>query len=159
MEKEEIGFLIDEQRKFFATGKTFEIKYRLEILKKLRDLIIQHEKEIVDALWKDFHKPELEVVGTETRFVIAELNHIIRKLKSWTRSRRVKTPVVHFLSHSHIISQPYGQVLILSPWNFPLQLAFTPMAGALAAGNCVILKISRQVPETAVRATESAHAD
>jgi aldehyde dehydrogenase (NAD+) len=113
----------------------------------LRRLIIQHEQEIVDALWKDFHKPEFEVIGTESRFVLKELNYTIRKLRSWARSERVSTPIVHFLSHSYIVPQPYGQVLVLSPWNFPFQLAFLPLLGALAAGNCVILKVSRQVPE------------
>jgi aldehyde dehydrogenase (NAD+) len=147
MEKEDVRSVIDAQRKFFATGKTFDITYRLEILKKLRKLIIQNEQEIVDALWKDFHKPEFEVIGTETRFVLKELNFTIRKLKSWARSGRVRTPMVHFLAHSYIVPQPYGQVLVLSPWNFPFQLAFLPMLGALAAGNCVILKVSRQVPE------------
>ena len=102
----------------------------------------------MDALWKDFHKPEFEVIATESRFVIKELNYTIRNLKSWVRSKRVRTPIVHFLSHSFVAPQPYGQVLILSPWNFPFQLAFLPLVGALAAGNCVILKTSRQVPET-----------
>jgi aldehyde dehydrogenase (NAD+) len=146
MEKEEIGLIIDEQRKFFASGKTFEIKYRLEILKKLRALIIQHEQEIVEALWKDFHKPELEVIGSESRLIIKGLNYIIRNLREWGRNKRVTTPLLHFMAHSYVVSQPYGQVLVLSPWNFPFQLAFMPLVGALAAGNCVILKVSRQVP-------------
>jgi len=149
MEKEEISLIIEGQRKFFATGKTFDITFRLETLKKLRSLIILHEKDIVDALWKDFHKPEFEVIATESRFVIKELNHSIRNLRSWVRSRRVRTPIVHFLSHSYVTPQPYGQVLILSPWNFPFQLAFMPLIGALAAGNCVILKVSRQIPHIA----------
>jgi aldehyde dehydrogenase (NAD+) len=149
MEKEEISSVIEAQRKFFATGKTFDTEYRLETLKKLRSLIIQHEQDIVDALWKDFHKPGFEVIATESRFVIKELNFTIRKLKSWVRSVRVSTPIVHFLSHSYVTSQPYGQVLVLSPWNFPFQLAFMPLAGALSAGNCVILKVSRQVPHIA----------
>jgi aldehyde dehydrogenase (NAD+) len=149
MEKEEIRLIFEAQRNFFATGKTFETKYRLETLKKLRALIIRHEQEIVDALWKDFHKPEFEVIATESRFVIKELNYIIRKLKGWVRNRSVRTPIVHFLSHSYIVSQPFGQVLLLSPWNFPFQLAFMPLVGALAAGNCVILKVSRQVPNIA----------
>jgi aldehyde dehydrogenase (NAD+) len=144
MEKEEIRSIIDSQRKFFATRKTLDIKYRLQILKKLRSVIIDHEQDIVDAIWKDFHKPEFEVIATESRFVIKELNYAIRNLRSWTRSRRVRTPIVHFMSHSYITPQPYGQVLILSPWNFPFQLAFMPLIGALAAGNCVILKVSRQ---------------
>jgi len=149
MEKEEISLIIEGQRNFFATGKTFDTTFRLKTLRKLRSLIILHEKEIVDALWKDFHKPEFEVIATESRFVIKELNHTISRLRSWTRSRRVRTPIVHFLSSSHITPQPYGQVLVLSPWNFPFQLAFMPLVGALSAGNCVILKVSQQVPNIA----------
>ena len=146
MEKEEIRLIIETQRKFFATGKTSELKYRIEILKKLRSLIILHEKDIVNALWKDFHKPEFEVIGTESRFVIKELNITIRNLKKWSKPKRVFTPIVHFLSRSLVIPQPYGQVLALSPWNFPFQLAFMPLVGAIAAGNCVILKVSQQAP-------------
>ena len=147
MEREEITSIIESQRKFFATGKTFDINFRIEVLKKLRSLIIGNEKAIVDAIWKDFHKPEFEVIATESRFVIKELNYAISNLKSWTRSKRVRTPVVHFLSHSYVMPQPYGQVLILSPWNFPFQLAFMPLLGAIAAGNCVMLKVSRQAPD------------
>ena len=149
MEKEEILFIIDAQRKFFASGKTLNTEFRLTILKKLRSLIIKHEQEIVDALWKDFHKPEFEVIVTETRFVIKEINNAIRNLRQWVKSKRVYTPLVHFISHSFVFPQPYGQVLILSPWNFPFQLAFVPLVGAIAAGNCAILKVSGQVPYTA----------
>jgi aldehyde dehydrogenase (NAD+) len=147
MEKEEIRLIIEAQRKFFATGKTLNVKYRIEILKKLRSLITAHENEIVDSLWNDFHKPEFEVIATESRFVIKEINLAIRKLRSWSRPKRVRTPVVHFLSHSYVVPQPYGQVLVLSPWNFPFQLAFMPLVGALAAGNCIIMKVSRQAPD------------
>lgn len=146
MEREEIRTIIESQRIFFASGKTFDIKYRLEVLKKLRSLIIKNEQEIADALWKDFRKPEFEVIATESRFVIKELNFTIRNLKRWARNRRVRTPIVHFLSHSYVAPQPYGQVLILSPWNFPFQLAFMPLIAALSAGNCVILKVSKQAP-------------
>lgn len=146
MEKEEISLIIEAQRKFFATGKTSELKFRIEILKKLRSFIISHEQDIVDALWKDFHKPEFEVIATESRFVIKELNYAISNLRKWASSRRVYTPVIHFISHSYVMPQPYGQVLVLSPWNFPFQLAFMPLVGAIAAGNCVILKVSSQVP-------------
>jgi aldehyde dehydrogenase (NAD+) len=149
MEKEEISLILKRQREFFATGKTFDVKYRIEVLKKLRSLIIEYEPQIVDALWKDFHKPEFEVIATESRFVISEINHIISRLSGWSRKRRVRTPLVHFISHSYVQPQPYGQVLILSPWNFPFMLAFMPVVGALAAGNCVVLKVSRQVPEIA----------
>lgn len=150
MEKEDIRLIIEAQRKYFASGKTLNIRSRLDILKKLRSLIILHEQDIVDALWKDFHKPEFEVIATESGFVIKELNWIIHNLRKWSGSRRVRTPIVHFLSHSYVVPQPYGQVLVLSPWNFPFQLAFMPLIGAIAAGNCVILKISSQVPNIAV---------
>jgi aldehyde dehydrogenase (NAD+) len=148
MEKEEIYRIIADQRKFFTEGRTTDINFRIEILKKLRSLILQYEADIAEALWKDFHKPEFEVVATETRFVIKELNHTIRRMKAWSRRRRVRTPIVHFLSYSYITPQPFGQVLILSPWNFPFQLAFMPLIGALAAGNCVIIKVSQQIPYT-----------
>ncbi len=148
MEKEEIDVILSLQRNFFNEGNTLNLKYRIEKLKQLRSLILQFEPDIAEALWKDFHKPEFEVLATETRLVISELNHTIRNLKKWSGKRRVKTPIVHFLSRSYILPQPYGQVLILSPWNFPFQLAFIPMIGAIAAGNCVIMKMSQQVPNT-----------
>jgi aldehyde dehydrogenase (NAD+) len=150
MEKEEIRRIIEEQRNFIATRKTLNISYRLEVLRKLRSLIIEKEKEISEALWKDFHKPEFEVIATESRFVIKEINYLIRHLKNWSGKKYVSTPLIHFISRSYIQPQPYGQVLVLSPWNFPFQLAFMPLAGALAAGNCVVLKASAQVPETSL---------
>jgi len=147
MEKEEISIILENQRKFFVTGETTRIGYRLETLKKLRSLIVSSEEEIKDALWKDFHKPPFEVVATEIQLVVKELNLAISRFDRWSRPRRVRTPLVHFISRSYVTPQPYGQVLILSPWNFPFQLAFLPLIGALAAGNCVVLKTSRQVPE------------
>jgi aldehyde dehydrogenase (NAD+) len=149
MDKESIQLALENQRNYFRTGVTFSTDYRIKILKKLRNQILQFEPEIKTAMWNDFHKPEMEVIGTETRFVLKELNLAIRKVKKWSRKRYVWTPVMHFLSYSYIKPQPYGQVLVLSPWNYPFQLAFLPVVGALATGNCVVLKASRQVPHTA----------
>jgi aldehyde dehydrogenase (NAD+) len=146
MENQEILQLLTNQRKFFESGKTQGASYRINNLKKLRKLIFQYEPEIKEALWNDFHKPAFEVIATESRFVIKELNLAIRKLAAWSKPKRVKTPLVHFISHCYVKPQPYGQVLILSPWNFPFQLSFLPLLGALAAGNCVVLKTSRQTP-------------
>ena len=146
MDKESIQLALENQRNFFRTGVTFDVDYRIKILKKLRMLILQYEPDIKKALWNDFHKPEMEVIGTETRFVLKELNLAIRKVKKWSRKRFVWTPLVHFLSYSYIKPQPYGQVLVLSPWNYPFQLAILPMVGAIATGNCVVLKASQQVP-------------
>jgi len=144
--EEKIKLILESQRKFFEKGMTLNIGYRIEVLRKLRSLIIKYEQDIKDALWNDFHKPEFEAIATETRFVIKEMNFTIRNLRKWTRKRRVWTPIVHFLAHSYITPQPYGQVLVLSPWNYPFQLSVMPLIGALAAGNCVVLKTSRQVP-------------
>ena len=148
MEKEETGLILENQRKFFASGKTLDTGFRLENLKKLRKLIIQYDQDIKDAMWKDFHKPECEVISSEIQFVIIELNLAIRRLRRWVKPKRTRTPLLHFIARSYIIPQPYGQVLILSPWNFPFQLALVPLVNALAAGNCVVLKTSQQVPET-----------
>lgn len=146
MEKEEIHLMLENQRKFFNEGKTLDINFRIEILKKLRRLVVEHDEEIKKALWDDFHKPEFEVIITETRFIIKEMNLVIRRLRRWARRKYVWTPIVHFPAHSYLKPQPFGQVLILSPWNFPVQLAFMPLIGAIAAGNCVVLKVSQQVP-------------
>lgn len=149
MEKEEISLILENQRKFFASGKTLDVSCRLENLKKLRSLILSYEEDLKSALYKDFHKPGFEVIGTESRLVVSELNHMIRKLRKWCRKHRVKTPVTQFIARSYILAQPYGQVLVLSPWNYPFLLALEPVIGALAAGNCVVLKISQKAANTA----------
>ncbi len=148
MVKEEIGPILENQRKFFATGRTLDPEYRLENLKKLRSLILSHEEELIDALRKDFHKPEFEVLGTESRFTVAELNMMIRNLKKWSGRQRVRTALVNFAARSYIMPQPYGQVLILSPWNYPFQLSMVPAMSALAAGNCVVMKVSQKAEHT-----------
>ncbi|MDX9948240.1 MAG: aldehyde dehydrogenase family protein [Bacteroidales bacterium] len=148
MKKEEIGLILEKQRNFLATGKTLDIDYRIGILKKLRSLILSHEEELIDALGRDFHKPRFEVLGTESRFVIAELNLIIRNVRRWSRKKRVRNSLANFPAGSYVMPQPYGQALILSPWNYPFHLAMVPLMSALAAGNCVVLKGSQKVPET-----------
>ena len=145
--KKRSGLILENQKKFFASGKTLDINYRLENLKKLRSLILSHEDELIDALHKDFHKPPFEVLGAESRFVIAELNMTIHNLRKWSGRQRVRTSMANFPARSYILPQPYGQVLILSPWNYPFQLSVGPAMSALAAGNCVVLKVSQKVPE------------
>ena len=108
MEKEDILLILENQKAFFRSGKTKEISYRKETLKKLRSLICQFEPEIKAALWGDFHKPAFEVMATESRFVIREIDLAIRKLKVWSKPGRVHTPLVHFISRSYIQAQPYG---------------------------------------------------
>jgi len=148
MNEEELVQILADQRNFFATGKTLDISYRLSNLRKLRSLILSHEKELNDALYMDFHKPYFEVLGTESRYVVAEINMMIRRLRKWAGPQRVRTSVVNFPARSYVVPQPYGQVLIISPWNYPFQLSMIPVMSALAAGNCVILKVSQKVPQT-----------
>src|SRR5664280_3038116 len=119
MEKEAIQLIIDTQRKFFASGKTLDIKYRIAVLKKLRSLIILYEKDILDALYNDFHKPEFEAIATETKFALKELNHAMSKLQRWSKPRRTYTPVIHFISRSVVIPQPYGQILVCLLYTSP----------------------------------------
>ena len=148
MEKEQVNSILESQRHYFVSGATQDIAFRINALKQLRSLLLDHKQEIIDALWKDFHKPACEVISSEVNFVLTELNYAIRNIRRWARPQRYPTPMVHFIARSRSIPQPYGQVLIISPWNFPVQLALVPLVGAIAAGNCVVLKTSRQVPNT-----------
>jgi aldehyde dehydrogenase (NAD+) len=148
MDKNELELILESQRKFFASGKTLDINFRMENLKKLRALILSHEAELAEALHKDFRKPYFEVLGTESRFTVAEISLMIRNLKKWSARQRVKNALANFPARSYIMSQPYGQVLILSPWNYPFQLSMIPAMSALAAGNCVVMKVSQKVPHT-----------
>lgn len=148
MHKEELDKILEDQKIFFDSGKTLDIDFRIENLKKLRSLILHYEDELRDAFNVDFRKPYFEVLGTESRFAIAEINILIRNLRKWSGRQRVRTSVANMPARSYILPQPYGQVLIISPWNYPFQLSMIPLVGALAAGNCVVLKVSQKVPHT-----------
>jgi len=140
--------ILESQKRFFAAGQTLDIDSRIRNLRKLKSLIISHENELAEALHQDFHKPYFEVLGTESRFTVAEISLMIRKLRKWSRRQRAKTSIANFPARSYVVPQPYGQVLIIAPWNYPFQLSMIPLIGALAAGNCVVLKVSQKVPGT-----------
>lgn len=125
-----------------------DINYRKETLVKLLDTIVTQENEIIQALHDDFKKPAFEAVLTETYFVISDLKKTIRNLKSWTKPKRVFPSLLNFPSTDFIYSEPYGNVLIISPWNYPFQLALGPLIAAVAAGNSVTLKPSELTPKT-----------
>lgn len=124
------------------------INYRKETLIKLLNNLIIHEDEIVDALYKDFKKPAFESVVTETNFVITELKHTIKKMKSWSKRTRVLPSIINFPSQDYIYKEPYGKVLIIAPWNYPYQLALCPLVSAVAAGNQIVIKPSELTPNT-----------
>ena len=124
------------------------INFRKETLTKLLNEVMLRENEIVDALYFDFKKPAFEAVVTETSYVISELKDTIKNLKSWSKPIRVFPSLLNFPSKDYIYKEPYGKVLIISPWNYPFQLALCPLISAFAAGNQVVLKPSELTPKT-----------
>lgn len=112
------------------------------LLKKLLISIKKHESEVIEALYKDFKKPAFEAVITETSYVISDLKNTISNINRWSRPKRVWPSIINFPSSDFIYSEPYGRVLIISPWNYPFQLAMCPLIAAIAAGNTVVLKPS-----------------
>ena len=130
------------QRVFFETGITKEYDFRQQQLQKLLAVVQKYELEIFEALHTDLKKSPEECWITENGFFLSELKNAIKKLSSWMKPQKVRTNLANLPSKSLIIAEPLGVVLIISPWNYPFQLLFTPLIGAVAAGNCVVLKSS-----------------
>ena len=127
----------------------YSISERKEALQKLLKTITVHEEEILEALYKDFKKPKFEGILTETAYVIADLKNTLKNLNAWAKPKRVTPSLLNFPSTDYIYKDPYGKVLIISPWNYPFQLAFSPLIAAIAAGNSITLKPSELTPYTA----------
>ncbi|WP_417799700.1 aldehyde dehydrogenase [Tenacibaculum sp.] len=140
--------LVQSQKNYFATQQTKDISFRKSALKRLQKELITREKDIVKALHDDFKKPEYEAVMTETSIVLAELKMAIKNIHSWSKPQRVLPSLLNFPSSAKMYKEPYGTVLIIAPWNYPYQLAFAPLLGAVAAGNTVVLKPSELTPHT-----------
>ena len=140
--------LLEKQRAFFATGKTRSLEFRIEQLIKLRQVVIQKHKDIETSLHKDLKKSEFEAFATEVTAMIDEINCAVENLKSWTKPMEVDSPPLFGQAESKIYYEPYGTVLILNTWNYPFVLCFKPLVGALAAGNCCIVKPSEVSPNT-----------
>ena len=124
------------------------IQFRKETLTRLLYSIEENEKRIIEALYKDFKKPEFEAVLTETNYVIGDLKQTIKNIKCWAKPKRVLPSILNFPSSDYIYSEPYGKVLVIAPWNYPFQLALCPLIAAVAAGNSVVLKPSELTPNT-----------
>ena len=133
-------------RAYYNSGATREWSFRNKQLLKLRDVVLKNEEAIHQALYTDLKKSAEESWVTETGFLLSEINAIRKNLHSWMKPERVPTNLVNLPSSSYIIREPLGVVLIIGPWNYPFQLLFTPLAGAIAAGNCVLLKASESAP-------------
>lgn len=140
--------LHEKQQAFFSTQKTKNLSFRRDALKRLRNEIISQEDAIAEAIYADLKKPRYESFLGETQFVLGELNTMLKNLEFWTRPERVAANLANFPSKNYIYREPYGQVLIIAPWNFPFMLAMTPIIGAIAAGNTVVIKPSELTPNT-----------
>jgi aldehyde dehydrogenase (NAD+) len=137
-----------KQLSFFSSGKTRDPIYIRSSLIKLERNIVLYENEISDALKKDLNKSAFESYATEVGLVLNELRTMIRNFRNWSRIKSVRTPLFAFPSSSYIYPEPFGRVLIMSPWNYPFQLPVVPLIGAVAAGNVVMLRQSRYAPAT-----------
>ena len=144
----EVQVIVQRQKDFFKTGITRDVSFRITCLKRLREELVRREKDIAKAIYEDLRKPEFETVMTETGIVINEVNLAIRKVKCWSKSRFVRPVLVNFPSTDRIYKEPYGTVLIIAPWNYPFQLVFSPLVGAIAAGNTVVIKPSEHSAHT-----------
>lgn len=136
-------------RRYYDAGHTQPYSFRKEQLKKLKAAVLKHQSALLTALNTDLKKNPEESWITEIGFLLAEINHTLKHLKKWMQRERVKTNLFNFPSESFIYKEPLGVVFIIGPWNYPLQLLFTPLVGALSAGNCAVLKPSEFAPATA----------
>lgn len=139
---------LDKQKKFFQTGATKDVSFRIKQLKKLKKLLVDNEQLLIQEVHKDFQKSEFETYVTEIGLVITDINYAIKNVESWSKQQSVSTPLVNFPSKNFIITEPYGSALIISPWNYPILLAMQPLVGAIAAGNTAILKPSELTENT-----------
>lgn len=134
--------IFELQKKYFHSGITRTVQFRVGKLKELKQVVKEHEAEILEAIYKDFGKPEFEQYMTEVGLFYDEINLFIRKLKRWMRPERHTLPILHFPCTGKMVKEPYGVTLIISPFNYPFSLLFQPLLGAIAGGNCVMIKPS-----------------
>lgn len=150
MNKMEISNIVVKQRNYFNTGATKNLQFRLHALNELYDSIIFHEKDILSALQKDLNKSEMEAYMTEISLLKDDLKYIRRRLSKWIKPAKVKTALMQMPARCYVVKDPYGVSLIMSPWNYPLLLALSPLIGSIAAGNCAIIKPSAYAPKTSL---------
>ncbi len=146
--KMEIEKIVQSQHAYFKTGETLSVRFRLRALHTLKTQIIEHETEILEALKADLGKSSMEGYMTEVGIILDEIHYMEKHLKRFAKPHRVPTPLGNFRSKSFVLPSPYGTVLIMSPWNYPFQLAMDPLVDALAAGNTAVIKPGSYSPNT-----------
>ena len=145
----DIKTTIENQRQYFEQGHTKDIPFRINRLKTLEQAIKKNEKKIISALKKDLNKAAYESYMTEVGLILGDIRFMIKNIRRWSRPQKVKTPLIYPFASSYSYPEPYGIALVVSPWNYPFQLALAPLIGAIAAGNCAVLKPSEYAPHTA----------
>ena len=149
MNKQEINQLFDSQKAYFFRGETRQLTFRKQQLRKLRVALRKSESKISKALFDDLHKSPFEAYSTEIGFVLEELRYHLRHLSGWMKPKRVGNPITNFPAAARLVHEPKGTVLIIAPWNYPVQLLIAPLIGAISAGNTVVLKPSELAVNTA----------
>lgn len=145
----DIAHLMQSQRHFFRKELPFSLDYRLSALQQLKKMIKENEEELLSALYHDLKKPRVEALITELLCIVNEINFIIKKLPKWLKVQKSKSLFpLNLLGRSYQYHEPYGVILIIAPWNYPLSLTLSPLMGAIAAGNCVIIKPSEIASHT-----------
>lgn len=134
------------QKEYFRSGETLCVCFRKKMLKKLLEAMEKWESKLADALWTDLHKSYEEAYLTEISIVTGEIRNHIRNVRKWSRRRRAHSPLKLFPSRSYVVKEPLGNALIISPWNYPVQLLLNPLVGAISAGCTAVLKPSPYVP-------------
>lgn len=154
MDEAEISKIVDTLRGTFRTGRTFPLQWRKNQLKNLIRMLKEREEIFLDALQMDLGRPSVEGFAGEVGQSMAEADHALKNLSSWARDERIPTPLAMQPGKCRIVREPLGVVLIIGPWNYPLSLMLTPLVGALAAGNCAVLKPSELTPHASAALAE-----
>ena len=147
----EIQEIVSKQKAFFKTQQTKNIRFRKMYLEKLRDVILQNENLLYEAIYKDFGKSKFDTFTTEISFILNDIKYYLKNLKSLSKPKKVRTNLVNQIGKSRIHSEPLGNILVIGAWNYPYQLSLSPIVAALAAGNCCILKPS-EIAENTMKA-------
>ncbi|MBM7598047.1 aldehyde dehydrogenase (NAD+) [Virgibacillus halotolerans] len=151
---EQISSIVANQRAYFMNGNTLSYDFRKDQLLKLKQMLKDFETEVYQALKIDLNKSQHETLTTELGFLYTEIDFAIKNLSNWMEPDKVSAPFTHKGSKNFILKEPYGVSLIISPWNYPLQLALAPAIGAISAGNCIVLKPSEYAKATSILLTE-----
>ncbi|GLO66509.1 MULTISPECIES: aldehyde dehydrogenase [Oceanobacillus] len=140
--------IVENQRAYYNHGNTVDYSFRKQQLEKMKDMLKEYESHIFRALKHDLNKSKHEVITSELGILYSEIDNMLKNLRQWMQPDKVTNPITHKGSKSYIMKEPLGVILVIAPWNYPLQLSLAPVIGAIAAGNTVIIKPSEHAPHT-----------